>query len=127
MNFLDMNEKLSNYERAAFYQNVEALYQKLASVVSKVGEYSYFSLAGSPSLINRQIDALQEIKKKVEQLCTKQRASHIVFEDKTTTLNVLERKDAEVQIKIFLPIYESYENLGTLRDTLSILGRKERE
>jgi hypothetical protein len=30
-------------------------------------------------------------------------------------------------MKIFLAIYESYENLGTLRDTLTILGMKERQ
>jgi hypothetical protein len=29
-------------------------------------------------------------------------------------------------MKIFLAIYESYENMGTLRDTLTILGINER-
>jgi cell fate (sporulation/competence/biofilm development) regulator YmcA (YheA/YmcA/DUF963 family) len=121
-----MNEKLSNYDRVAFYQNVEAQYQKLASVASKVGEYNYFTVPGIPSLTKRQSEALEEILKKVDELCTLQKVSHKVFEDKTTTLNVLERKDAEAKIKVFLPINESYENLGTLRDTLTILGRNER-
>lgn len=103
-----MNQKLSNYERGIFYQNVESQYQKLASVASKVGEYNYFTVTGSSSLTKMQSDAYQKILKKVEELCTKQTASHKVFEDKTTTLNVLERKDAEAQIKNFLPINESY-------------------
>ena len=41
-NFLDMNVKLNKDDRVTFYGNVEALYKKLASVASKVGEYYYF-------------------------------------------------------------------------------------
>ena len=122
-----MNEKLGNYDRVAFYQNVEAQYQNLSSVASKVGEYNYFSVGGdSSSLTKMQLQVLEETKSKAKELCEMQTASHIVFEDRTSTLNVLERKDTEVQMKIFLAIYESYENLGTLRDTLTILGMNER-
>jgi hypothetical protein len=89
-----MNLKLGSYDRVAFYQNVEAQYQNLSSVASKVGEYNYFS--DSSSLTKIQLQVLEKIKSKAKELCEMQRASHNVFEDRTSTLNVLERKDTEV-------------------------------
>jgi hypothetical protein len=92
-----MNEKLGSYDRVAFYQNVEAQYQNLSSVASKVGEYNYFSVQGdSSSLTKMQLQVLEEIKSKAKELCEMQTASHTVFENRTNTLNVLERKDTEV-------------------------------
>jgi len=91
MDFREKNRKYSKYDRTAFYNNIEGIFQELSLVATKTDPYEFFGFQGK-YLTDVKKETFRVIEAKVIDLCQNLKNMTDARFSGKETLNVLGQK-----------------------------------